>query len=140
VQVDDVNLGLQYPDASFDMVTSRFVAGGITDWSATIGEMYRVLVGTGHGYIQITEIRPGLYCDDNTIPNNAAGKKWTNIFFAPGAIGNGLGTAQFDEIATSLKWRVEEAGFVDVREYVDKAPVGVWQTGTIHKQLFRDSG
>jgi hypothetical protein len=130
MQVDDVNFGLQYPDANFDMVTSRFIAGGISNWTTTIGEMYRVLAGTGDGWIQVTEIRPGLYCDDNTLPDNASSKKWPNIFFVPGTVGNSLGTAQFDEIATSLRWRVEQAGFVDVHEYVDKAPVGVWPAGT----------
>ena len=112
------------------MVTSRFIAGGITDWSSTIEEMYRILVGTGNGWIQLTESRPGLYCDDDTVPDSAAAKKWPNIFFVPGTVGNSLGTAHFDEIATSLRWRVEQAGFVDIHEYVDKAPVGAWHPGT----------
>jgi hypothetical protein len=127
--VDDVNFGLQYPEATFDMVTSRFIAGGISHYFATIREMYRVLTGSGNSWIQITELRPGLYCDDNTIPADAASVKWANIFFASGSIGNTLGTAYFDEIATTLKARVQAAGFVDVREYIDKAPVGNWHAG-----------
>jgi len=128
-QVDDINYGLQYPEGSFDMVTSRFIAGGITDWSATTREMYRILTATGTGWVQITELRPALVCDDNSIPETATAACWPNIFFAPGDIGNALGTARFDEIATMLKRRVEAAGFVDVHEYIDKAPVGNWHPG-----------
>jgi hypothetical protein len=54
---------------------------------------------------------------------------WPNLFFVPGNIGNTLGTRHFDEIATTLRTRVEEAGFVDVREYIDRAPVGNWHPG-----------
>ena len=130
-KVDDINFGLQYEDASFDMVTSRFLAGGITDYFATIREMFRILTGAGNSYIQITELRPGLYCDDNSIPADAASTKWPRIFFVSGNIGNTLGTSRFDEIATLLRARVEAAGFVDVREFIDKAPVGNWHPSTI---------
>jgi hypothetical protein len=128
-KVDDINFGLQYHDTSFDIVSSRFVAGGITDWDATISEMYRVLMGTGTSWVQLTELRPALYCDHNSIPANAASRTWPNIFFASGAIGDTLGTAQFDNIATMLKARVLAAGFVNVHEYIDKAPVGNWHPG-----------
>ena len=91
--------------------------------------MFRVLSATGTSWVQITELRPGLCCDDGSIPNNAASATWSNIFFAPGAIGDALGTSKFDEAVMMLKHRVEAAGFVDVREYVDKAPVGDWHPG-----------
>ena len=65
-----------------------------------------------------------------TIILNAASKTWPNIFFSEGTVGNILGTAKFDEAATMLKARVETAGFVDVHEYIDKAPVGNWHHGT----------
>ena len=107
-------------------MSSRFIAGGVTNWDNTVSEMYRILNGTGTSWIQLTELRPILYCDDNTLPTNAASKTWPNIFFVPGTIGNTLGTAHFDEIATMLKAHVDAAGFVDVHEYIDKAPVGNW--------------
>ena len=115
-------------------MNGRFLAGGISDWSATIREMYRVLSGTGNSWIQLTEIRPALLCDDESIPLTTAGRSWPNIFFTPGNISNTLGTAHFDEIATMLKTRVEAAGFVDVREYVDSAPVGSWHPGKSFKE------
>jgi SAM-dependent methyltransferase len=129
IKVDDINFGLQYPEASFDMVTSRFIAGGITDWFGTIREMFRVLTGTGTSWAQLTELRPGLRCDDNSLPSNAASVTWTNIFFTQGGIGDTLGTSRFDEAAIMLKRRLEAAGFVDVHEYIDKAPVGNWHPG-----------
>jgi len=129
--VDDVNLGLQYPEASFDFVSGRFLAGGITDFPATIREIYRVLTGTGTSWIQMTELRPALLCDDGSIPQSAACMRWPNIFFTPGSIGNALGTARFDEIAINLRAQVQAAGFVDVREYIDRAPVGNWNAGNM---------
>jgi hypothetical protein len=127
--VDDVNFGLQYPEASFDIVNGRFLAGGIRDWWALIMEMRRILSANGNGWIQLTEIRPSLRTDDNSIPANASCATWPSIFFTPGQIGNTLGTARFDEVATMMKQRVEAAGFIDVQLYVDKAPVGMWHPG-----------
>ena len=124
--MDDINFGLQYPNASFDIVTSRFIAGGITNWRTTIREMYRVLAGTGTSWVQITELRPSLCCDDDSIPADAACMTWSNLFFAPGTIGNDLGTANFDEIVLGMKSYIEAAGFIDIHEYIDKAPVGSW--------------
>jgi hypothetical protein len=91
--------------------------------------MYRVVTATGNGWVQLTELRPALRCDDNSIPTTAASASWPNIFFAQGNIGDTLGTSKFDEIATMLKRRVEAAGFVDVQEYIDMAPVGSWHPG-----------
>lgn len=34
-EVDDINFGLQFPDAGFAIVNGRFLAGGISDWSST---------------------------------------------------------------------------------------------------------
>jgi len=116
------------------MVAGRFLAGGITDYPATIREMYRVLTGTGTSWVQLTELRPALRCDDGSIPSNAASRVWPNIFFSQSNIGNSLGTVRFDEIATSLRANVEAAGFVDVREYIDRAPVGNWNPGTISRE------
>jgi hypothetical protein len=111
------------------MVNSRFLAGGISDWFATIREMYRVIVATGTGWIQITELRPRLRCDDNSLPANAASATWSNIFTSNGPIGEALGTTNWEEIGPMLKRRVEAAGFVDVVEHIDKAPVGGWHPG-----------
>ena len=102
--------------------------------------MFRVLSGTGNSYIQLTEICPALLCNDNSIPITSAGRSWPNIFFSQGNIGNTLGTAYFDEIATMLRTRVEAAGFVDVREYVDRAPVGNWHPGNLLRRQMANSG
>ena len=115
------------------MVAGRFLAGGITDYPATIREIYRVLTGTGTSWVQLTELRPALRCDDGSIPCNAPSATWSNIFFNDAQIGNTIGTARFDEIATSLRSHVQAAGFVDVREFIDKAPVGNWNSGTPHR-------
>jgi len=101
--------------------------------------MYRVLIGTGTSWIQLTELRPALCCDNNSIPANAASRTWPNIFFVPGTIGDTLGTAQFDNMATMLKARVEAAGFVDVHEYIDKAPVGSWHTGNTSSKTLAET-
>lgn len=110
------------------MVAIRFIAGGITNWPSFIGNVFRILVGTGNGCIQITEIETKLYCHDNTVPENAVAKTWPNLFFAAGDFGDELGTAGFDDIAKSLKRWVQAAGFEDVREDIKLAPVGDWPT------------
>jgi hypothetical protein len=96
--------------------------------------MFRILTALGHGWVQLTEIRPGLRCEDNSLPADAASVSWPNLFFTEGNIGDTLGTSKFDEIATMLKRRLEAAGFVDVREQIDKAPVGSWHPGKIRSR------
>jgi hypothetical protein len=104
---------------------------------ASLQEMYRILAPSGTSWIQLCEIGPQLFCDDNSIPPNAASMVWTNLFFTPGRIGNTLGTANFDEIATTLRTRTQTVGFVDVEEIVDKAPVGAWHPGTSNSVLLK---
>ena len=43
--------------------------------------MYRILAGQGNSWIQISELCPGLYCDDNTISAGVASVKWPNIYY-----------------------------------------------------------
>jgi hypothetical protein len=132
--LDDINFGLQYPEASFDIVHGRFLAGGINNWDTTITEMYRVLAATGKARVQLTELRPGLRCDDDSVPADAASASWPDIFFTQGHLGDRLGTSKFDEIAMMLKRRLEAAGFVDIEEFIEKAPVGGWYPGISLKE------
>jgi hypothetical protein len=117
---------LHYPEATFDIVNARFLAGGITDWFNFIRDVRRVLSATGNGSVQFTELRPALRSDDNIVLATAPSASWPNIFFSEGEICNRLGTARIDEIATMLKARCEATGFIDVHEYIDKIPVGSW--------------
>lgn len=110
-------------------MNARFLAAGIQDWWALIREMKRVITASGNGWVQLTEVRPALRSDDNSVPANASSAAWPNIFFSPGEIGNTLGIARFDEVATMMKARVEAAGFIDVQLFIDKAPVGPWHPG-----------
>jgi hypothetical protein len=91
--------------------------------------MKRVITATGNGWVQLTEIRPALRSDDSSIPANAPSAAWPSIVFSPGQIGNTLGTARFNEVATMMHDRVQAAGFTDVQLYIDKAPVGAWHPG-----------
>ena len=125
-----MNDGFAYVDATFEMVSIRFINGGIDDWNAFIGEAFRILVGTGTGYIQITEIETKLYCYSNSIPEDSAAKTWPSRFFAAGGdFSDELGTVGFDDIAVSLEKRVQKIGFQVVQHDRREVPVGVWPSG-----------
>ena len=127
-----MNMGLDgYPDVSLEMVGLRFINGGIDNWDNLLRGVFRILVGTGCGYIQITEIETNLYCHSNSIPEDSAATTWPNLFFAAGGdFTEELRMAGFNEIPTSLEKRVREIGFQDVREDIKMVPVGVWPSGS----------
>ncbi len=73
------------------------------------------------GYLEVHDIDPSFYCDDDTLPKDSSSCQWSELFL---------------EACTKLrrpipsvdayKKGLEEAGFVDVEERVYKRPSNPW--------------
>jgi hypothetical protein len=73
------------------------------------------------GYLEIHEIDPSFYCDDNTIPEDSSACRWSELFLeACAKLGRPI-----PGVDAYKKW-MEEAGFVDIQERIYKRPSNTW--------------
>lgn len=73
------------------------------------------------GYIEIHELDPGFYCDDDSLPSNCSSVQWANLFAeACTKMGRPLLNLQ------KYKEGLSDAGFVDVEEKIFKRPSNPW--------------
>jgi len=95
------------------------VTGGIKNWDNYLAEIYRLMKSSGSAWVQLSEFSPRLRCDDESIPEDAACRVVPQQIF----LSENQSGIDYD-IATTLKARVQKAGFVDVRQFIDRIPVG----------------
>jgi hypothetical protein len=74
-----------------------------------------------NGYLEIHEIDPAFYCDDDTLPKDSSASQWSELFLEACAK---LGR-RIPSVDDYKKW-MEEAGFVDVVDKVYKRPSNTW--------------
>lgn len=67
------------------------------------------------------DIDPGLYSDDNTIPEDSSAARWSDIFYEGCAKIN----HRIPHVA-EYKTLMEEAGFVDIRVKILRRPTNTW--------------
>jgi hypothetical protein len=85
---------------------------------------------TPGGYIEHSDVTFPCGCDDGTLPEDSALKKWGEmVLSASQKIGRPL------DSAIRYKQEMEEAGFVDVVEYVDLWPINKWPKDPKYKEL-----
>ena len=95
------------------------VTGGITNWDKYLAEIYRLMKSNGGAWVQLSEFCPHLFCDDDSIPEEAPCRVCPEYIF-PSESQSGIDS----HIATTLRARVQKAGFVDIRQFIDRIPVG----------------
>ncbi|EHL01606.1 putative glutathione S-transferase GSTF2 [Glarea lozoyensis 74030] len=85
---------------------------------------------TPGGYIEHSDVTFPCGCDDGTLPEDSALKKWGEmVLSASQKIGRPL------DSAIRYKQEMEEAGFVDIVEYVDLWPINKWPKDPKYKEL-----
>ncbi|CRG83579.1 Isopenicillin N epimerase component 2 [Talaromyces islandicus] len=116
--VDDVESAWTY-DAKFDYVHGRSMSGSIKDWDTLLEQAYANL--NEGGVIELQEYETVYKSDDDTLTRTPAIVKWQQkLNEASEKINQPLNLAQ------TMKRRLEDAGFVDVRDDAYKVPVGPW--------------
>ncbi|UPK94434.1 hypothetical protein LCI18_005369 [Fusarium solani-melongenae] len=131
-EIEDCNQEWTFESDSFDYVHFRYLIGCIPDWPALFKQAYRVL--KPGGWIESFEVSPTVTSDDNTVAPDSALAQWDSLFIeASKKIGNSF-TVVADQIQ---KPAIEEAGFVNIKEWNGKCPLSPWPKDPKLKEIGR---
>ena len=110
----------QRPRSSIDYIHVRMMLGSLKDPSALIRNAKRYL-RPGTGWIEWHDPLPMVTSDDDSIPPNWAYAEWEHdLNRAAKSVGYPV------RVAHKMKRWMEEAGYVDVHEHINKLPIGKW--------------
>ncbi|KDN63519.1 putative methyltransferase domain-containing protein [Colletotrichum sublineola] len=129
-EIDDCTREWTFEPETFDYVHIRFLVGSIADWPALFKEAYRAL--KPGGYLESFEVSPAILSDDGTVPETSALGQWGK-FFEEGGRKMGRSFRVLDE--ELQRTAMEEAGFEDITEWNNKAPIGNWPKDPIKKEI-----
>ncbi|MCJ1232962.1 hypothetical protein MMC14_000916 [Varicellaria rhodocarpa] len=118
-EVDDVESEWLYKENSFDYVHSRYMIGAISDWKAMIRKSFKHI--KPGGYFEIQELDPPLLSDDGSSEKSYMHNMYVKLL-CQSSTEYGKPVPKHDQYKAWL----EEAGFVDVKEYCFKIPVNTW--------------
>ncbi|RKL31389.1 hypothetical protein BFJ72_g11023 [Fusarium proliferatum] len=129
-EIEDCTQEWTYDPNSFDYVHMRYMYGSISDWSALFKEAFRVC--KPGGWIESYEASPRMESDDGTVTETCAINEWGKFFIEGGKKLN----RTFEILDKDLQQKgMEEAGFVDVKVWDFKAPIGGWPQDPRLKQI-----
>ncbi|OLN86445.1 Phosphomethylethanolamine N-methyltransferase 2 [Colletotrichum chlorophyti] len=129
-EIDDCTCEWTFEPESFDYVHIRFLVGSIRDWPALFKQAYRAL--KPGGYLESFEVSPAILSDDDTVPETSALGQWGK-FFEEGGRKMGRTFRVLDEDLQRIS--MEEAGFENITEWNNKAPIGSWPKDPIKKEI-----
>lgn len=121
-EVDDAErdwIGSLFRSDSYDFIHARNLAQAVTDWEKVLGEAYRCC--KPGGYVELSEVGTTLKSDDGTLgPDHKLKLCMDALESALMKIGRPPASPGL------LKQRLENAGFVDIKQYMHKQPIGPW--------------
>ncbi|KAJ0319148.1 hypothetical protein COL5a_010362 [Colletotrichum fioriniae] len=117
--VDDAEAEWLYPEDSLDYVHVRNMGAAIKDWEKLLAQAFRVL--KPGGWIELQEMKWNFNCDDDTMPSDYALTKMMKLVW------EGLGKFGIEaDVADINPKRLDDAGFINQVQDVQKVPVGEW--------------
>ncbi|KAB8072208.1 S-adenosyl-L-methionine-dependent methyltransferase [Aspergillus leporis] len=129
--VDDAESDWAFSESeAFDYVHARSMGGGISDWNRFLQQAYEH-VKPG-GWVEIQEYETWIRSDDGTAENAKMLMDWQEkIDKASKLFGRHM------NVAPDLSGYMQDAGFINVRDDVYKAPVGSWPKSSRLKEIGR---
>ncbi|KXH60529.1 methyltransferase domain-containing protein [Colletotrichum nymphaeae SA-01] len=117
--VDDAEAEWLYPESSLDYVHVRNMGAAIKDWEKLLAQAFRAL--KPGGWIELQEMKWNFNCDDDTTPPDYALTKMMKLVW------EGLGKFGIEaDVADINPKRIDDAGFINQVQDVQKVPVGEW--------------
>ncbi|CCX12949.1 Similar to Demethylmenaquinone methyltransferase; acc. no. Q9RRT0.1 [Pyronema omphalodes CBS 100304] len=118
-EVDDAMAVWTYQSDFFDLVHSRNISSGVTNWNHLISEMMRCT--KPGGYVELGEADIDIYCDDGSMKSDNPLKVYI------GHLRSALSAMQRTSPTTTfLENLLKEAGFEDIKTVQAKEPIGPW--------------
>jgi len=118
-EISDIESDWMYKENSFDYIHSRYMLGSITDWQAMIRRAYRHC--KPGAYFEMQDLDPRLTSDDDSISKSPMHMMFCDLI-VDASEQYGKPVPRYSQ----YKGWLEDAGFVDVREYLFKIPVNTW--------------
>ncbi|KAI1072047.1 hypothetical protein LB507_004962 [Fusarium sp. FIESC RH6] len=120
-EIEDCTQSWTFSPNTFDFIHMRYLYGSIGDWGALFQEAYRACAPGG--WVESFEASPRLESDDDSVQDGSAINEWGKFFIEGGKKLGRTFTIIDDDLQ---KKGMEEAGFVDIKTWDFKAPVGAW--------------
>ncbi|KAI0098212.1 S-adenosyl-L-methionine-dependent methyltransferase [Nemania sp. FL0031] len=120
LDVDDLNMSLQFSSNHFDLINSRLVAGGINSerWTAYIRDIFRCL--RPGGWVQMVEIDFNAQSDNGALTDNSALRQWSQTYLYA------MEQCKNPRAPRQLGGWLRQAGFTDVDERMIPLPMCAW--------------
>ncbi|KIW05395.1 uncharacterized protein PV09_03910 [Verruconis gallopava] len=118
-EIDDATDEWTFQENYFDFIHNRNFICCIRDWPTLIAQTYKHL--KPGGWVEWHQKHPLFTSDDGSLAEGSPIDMWGKYFFEAA---ENLGTPASS--CKLLKQRMEDAGFVNVEEYILKIPVGPW--------------
>ncbi|KAE8453908.1 hypothetical protein EG329_007684 [Mollisiaceae sp. DMI_Dod_QoI] len=126
-EVDD----LEHPwnfSQKFDYIHSQLMIGAFQDWPKFIGQCFEF--SEPGGYTELHDIDFVIKCDDGSLPEDSALRKWHNLMHEGGSAA-GFPLDAISKIPEMMK----EAGFEDIVAVPLKWPTNPWPKDKHHKEV-----
>ncbi|KAI5802980.1 UMTA methyltransferase family protein [Geopyxis carbonaria] len=117
--IDDLEQPWTFTEGSFDFVHVRYMMGCVSDWPKLFAQSMKAL--RPGGYLESAEPSLRIYSDDGTLAPDCPMARWSS--------GMQQGMSKLGKegnIAHLTKGWMQDAGFVDIHERVEKLPIGPW--------------
>jgi hypothetical protein len=129
-ELDDANLDWTWPESTFDFVHMRNLTGSFADWGHLCRQAFRAC--KPGGWFEDYEFSTKFDSDDGSLLPNSPMDQWHKVFWEGGRkTGRTLRVIEDD----LQKKCMEEAGFVDIRVWDFKCPVGGWSQDLKLKEI-----
>lgn len=116
----------------FDMIRHAFLIGSISSFPELFKRAFDALKPGGS--LQSVEMQIDIFCDDDTLPEDAALRQWATLMHeAFGKMGRKFAPAE------EYKQMMEDAGFENVELRVVKRPMNDWPKDPKMKEIGRVS-
>ncbi|KAI8254676.1 hypothetical protein K4K58_012145 [Colletotrichum sp. SAR11_239] len=129
-EIEDCTREWTFAPGTFDYIHIRFLVGSIADWPELFKQAYAAL--KPGGYLESFEVSPAIMSDDDTVPETSALGQWGK-FFEEGGRKMGRTFRVLDE--NLQKTSMEGAGFENITEWNNKAPIGNWPKDPVKREI-----
>lgn len=117
-EIDDVEETWTYQE-KFDFIHARIMTGSIANWPRFFEQAFEF--SSPGAYIELTDQICPIRCDDGTLPENSALKKWSELLLESTLkVGRGFDSSLY------YGEQLKNAGFVDIKLEVAKWPMNQW--------------
>ncbi|KAJ4152412.1 hypothetical protein NW754_004207 [Fusarium falciforme] len=129
-EIEDCTREWTFKSDSTDYIHMRWLMGSIRDWDFLSSEAFRVC--KPGGWVESHEASSNIDSDDNTVDGNSAMGQWGKLFIEGS---KKIGTSfTVVEDGTQRK-ALEKAGFINIKEFDFKNPIGGWSSDPIEKEM-----